>query len=50
MKEHKVIRLQNIRNPKKLVQEMEDTLNDMSSQGWDFIFMEGIHMIFSKEK
>ena len=50
MKEYKVIRLEHLRNPKKLVQEMEDTLNKMSSQGWDFVSMEGVQLIFSKDK
>ena len=50
MKEYKVIRLETLRNPKKLAREMEDRLNEMSSQGWDFTSADGIMMIFSKEK
>ncbi len=50
MKEYKVVAYKGGMGPKKIVENLEQTLNETAAQGWRLVQKEGIVLIFEREK
>ena len=50
MKEYKVELLKMSMTSQKALEKIENTLNDLASQGWEFKFQSGVYLIFEREK
>ena len=50
MKEYKVVFIKAGNNPDKNVEKIENLLNEMGGQGWEFRFQSGFYWTFEREK
>jgi hypothetical protein len=50
MKEYKVIFQKASMTAQKAVEKFENNLNKLASEGWEFKFMEGMYLIFERER
>jgi hypothetical protein len=50
MKEYKVVYIKPSMNPDKVAYKIENVLNEMAGQGWEFKFSSGVYWTFEREK
>ena len=50
MKEYKVVYIKPGMTPNKFANKIENVLNEMSGQGWEFKFSSGANWTFEREK
>ena len=50
MKEYKVVYIKAGMNPDKNARKIENLLNEMGGQGWEFISHSGLYWTFVREK